>query len=89
MFERHSRMSGSVLKDLLYVQECLESPPECPGGPLRCLGVVGKPFRMFERPSRMFGSVRKALLYIEEWSRNPLGCPGGPLGCPGVFGRPS
>ena len=37
MFERHSRMSGSVLKDLPYVQEWSGNPPGCSG--------------VFERPS--------------------------------------
>ena len=61
-------MSGSGREDIPDV--C-----EWSGGPLRCLGVVG-------RPCRMSGSDQVALLYVWQMS-------GGPPGCPRVVGRPS
>ena len=49
------------------------------GGPPRCPGLVGWPFRMSRRPSPMSGSGREALPDVRE-------CLGGPPRCPRVVG---
>ena len=70
-----SRSSWKTLPDvreaLSNVWECLVGPPGCPGGPLRCLGVFG-------RPSWMSESSGEALPDVWEWSGGPLESLGGP-----------
>ena len=77
-----SRMSGSGREALPNVRECSEGYPGCPGGPLRCPGVVGSPSRKFGRPSRMSENGLETLPVVQEWS-------GGPPECSGVVCRPS
>ena len=70
-----TRMSRSGQKVLPDVREWSRHPPGCPGGPLRCSGVFGKPSKMSERPSRMSRSGREVLTNVQERLGGPLECP--------------
>ena len=54
--------------------ETLADVREWSGGPPRCPGVVGWPFRMSRSFSRMSGSGREALPNVWEWWGGPLRC---------------
>ena len=68
-------MSSSCLDALLDVREALPVVREWSGDPPKCLGLVGRSFRMF-------GSGWKALPDVREWSDSTPECPR-------VVGRPS
>ena len=66
-------------------RESLPNVQEWSGDPSKCLGVVGRPYRMFEscrEASRMSGSGRNTIPDVQESS-------GDPSDCLRVVGRPS
>ena len=74
-------MTRSGPEALPDVRVALSDVREWSLGPLRCPGVIRRPFRMcggplgcpgvVERPSRMFGSGQEALLDVLEWLGGP------------------
>ena len=65
------RMSGSSRETLLDVRQWSGIPHGCPGGPLGCLGALGRPSWMSGRPSRMSGSSRETFQDVREWVKRP------------------
>ena len=52
-----SRIFGSSPEALSDVREWSGNPHGCPGGPLRCPGVFGRPSWMFGRAFRTFPDI--------------------------------
>ena len=76
---RPSGLSGSGRETLLDVQEWLGVSLGCPGGPLGCPGMFGRPSRMSGSLSRLFESGREALSAVWDGLLTTAGHPeGGP-----------